>query len=262
MKFDYYPGCTLKNKAYSLDIGARKAAEFLGVGMREIPEWQCCGGVYPMCQNETAHKLPSIMALQYAKENTGSVLTVCSACYHVLKSVNYDMKTNPVIQTKANTYLENEVWYKGETKVVHYLEMLRDNVGFDVLKSKVTVPLKNKKIAAYYGCLLLRPSNIMQFDDAENPSIIEDLIRALGADAVIYPFRNECCGGYMAAEDKALTEKKCRDIITSAVSHGAEMIITTCPLCMYNLKKYSDIPVKYFTEPLCEALGIEVDGND
>lgn len=262
MVFDYYPGCTLKNKAKSFDTGSRKAAEALGVTMCEIPLWQCCGGVYPLCENETAQKLPSVRALQYANANSGTVITVCSACYHVLKSVNYDMKTNLNFQTKANTYLENETWYKGEAKVIHYLEMLRDSVGFDVLRGKVTNPLKNKKIAAYYGCLLLRPSKVMQLDNAEAPSIMEDFIRALGADAVVFPFRNECCGGYMAAEDKALTEKKCREVIDSAIAHGAEMIITACPLCMYNLKKYSDIPVKYFTEPLCEALGIEVDCND
>lgn len=258
MAYDYFPGCTLKNKASVLDILAKKAARVLGITMEELPSWQCCGGVYPMAGNETAPKLPAVRALTAAKDDGRDLITVCAACYHVIKSVNDDMKNNLTVQKKANTYLENEIWYKGETRVLHYLEMLRDDVGFDAVHSKVKNPL-NKKIAAYYGCLLLRPSDIMRFDDAENPRVMEDLINTLGGEAVVYPFRNECCGGYISAEDKNITEKKCKDILNSAVAHGAEMIITACPLCMYHLKKYSDIPVKYFTEILCEAFGIEVD---
>ena len=258
MVFDYYPGCTLKNKASRLDNGARRVAEYLGVELREIPFWQCCGGVYPLSENETAQKLPAVRTLMYSKENSGELLTVCSACHHLIKYVYHDMKNNLNIRTKANTYLENDEWYCGETKVVHYLEMLRDSVGFEELKKRINNPLKGRKIAPYYGCLLVRPSKVMNTDN----NIMENFINALGAESVVYPFKSECCGGYMAAEDKNLTEKKCKDIIGSAASHGADMIITACPLCMYNLKKYSDIPVKYFTEPLCEALGIEVDGND
>ena len=92
--------------------------------------------------------------------------------------------------------------YEGETTVLHYLEVLRDRVGFDKLKEKVVNPLTGKKIGAYYGCLLLRPGKIMAFDDPENPTIMEDFIRALGAEPVIYPYRNECCGGYISLKEK------------------------------------------------------------
>ncbi len=262
MEYDYYPGCTLKNKASHLDICARKAAEKLGAAMTEIPEWQCCGGVYPMAGNETAQKLPAVRALNEAKSRGRDLLCVCSACYHVLKSVNYDMANNATVITKANTYLENDPWYKGETRVLHYLEMLRDDIGFEKVKKCVEKPLTGKKIASYYGCLLLRPSKIMKFDKPENPSVMESLIKALGGEPVIYPFRNECCGGYVSAEDTELTEKKVRDIVESVKAHGGEMIVTACPLCMYNLKKYGDLPVKYFTELICEAFGIEVLEDD
>lgn len=259
MIYDYYPGCTLKNKASVFDRSARQAAEILGATMYELPEWQCCGGVYPMAGNENAQKLPSVRALNAAKENGRDLLAVCSACYHVLKSVNYDMKNSDAVRTKINAYLELDEPYKGETRVLHYLEMLRDDIGFDSLAEKVTNPLNGQQIAPYYGCLLLRPSKIIGLDDAENPSVMEKFIEALGGKAVLYPFRNECCGGYMAAEDTRLTEKKCRDILASAKAHGAQSMITACPLCLYNLKKYSDIPILYFTQLLCEALGIEAD---
>lgn len=259
MIYSYYPGCTLKNKATDLDMYARKSAEVLGVTMEEIEDWQCCGGVYPQATNEVATKLSSVRALLSAKEKSQDLLTLCSACHHVIKRVNNDMATDEAIRDKVNRYLQLETPYAGETKVIHYLEMLRDVVGFDNLAQKVTNPLTGKKIAAYYGCLLLRPSKTMQFDNPENPKILEDFIRAIGATPVLYPYRNECCGGYITMENKPLAQKKSTTVTESAMENGAECIITACPLCMYNLKKNStaQLPVYYFTELLAEALGLK-----
>jgi heterodisulfide reductase subunit B len=153
--------------------------------------------------------------------------------------------------------------YNGEAEVYHYLEMLRDLVGFDKVKEKVVNSMKGKKIAAYYGCLLLRPNKVMRMDDPENPTIMEDLIRSLGGEAVVYARRNECCGAYIAMESPALAEKSSNAIIQNAKAAGAEMIITACPLCRYNLiKNGADIPVVYFTELLAEALGVKEDTNE
>ena len=159
--------------------------------------------------------------------------------------------------------MAQEGGYSGETEVYHYLELLRDVVGFDVLKEKVVNSLKGKKIAAYYGCLLLRPNSVMKMDDPENPQIIEDFIRALGAEAVVYAKRNECCGGYVSVESPELAKKNSESIVQNAKAQGAEMIITACPLCRYNLiKNGADIPVVYFTELLAEALGVKEDTNE
>ena len=206
MKYSYYPGCTLKNKARDLDAYARASAEALGFEMEEIEDWQCCGGVYPLGSDEIATKLASIRALQVAKEKGQELITVCSACHHELKRVNDDMKHVEDIQTRANNYLKLEEPYKGETNVLHYLEVLRDRVGFDAIKEKVTYPLTGKKIGAYYGCLLLRPGKVLEFDNPENPKIMEDFIRALGAEPVIYPYRNECCGGYISLKEKEMAQ--------------------------------------------------------
>ena len=119
--------------------------------------------------------------------------------------------------------------------------------------------LTGKKIGAYYGCLLLRPGKIMSFDDPENPRIMEDFIRALGAEPVIYPYRNECCGGYISLKEKEMSQNMCEKIEESAAGFGADMLITACPLCKYNLNKNSGkkMPVYYFTELLAEALGVK-----
>ncbi|MBP3410187.1 MAG: CoB--CoM heterodisulfide reductase iron-sulfur subunit B family protein [Clostridia bacterium] len=260
MTFSYYPGCTLSTKAKELDQCGRAAAKALGIELQEIEAWQCCGAVYPQAEDEIATKLSAVRALNAGKEKGQDVLTLCSACHHVLKRVNDDMKNNEYIRTRANNYLKLDEPYAGEANVVHYLEMLRDTVGFDNLKKAVKNPLKGVKIAAYYGCLLLRPSNVMAFDDPENPKIIEDFIKAIGATPVVYSQKNECCGGYMAMEDKTFAQKRVEVILSSAKEAGADMMITACPLCLYNLAHNATdtkLPIKYFTELLAEALGLK-----
>ena len=259
MKFSYFPGCTLKTKGKDLDIYARKSAEALGFELCELADWQCCGAVYPMAKDEIATKLSSVRALVSARDEGTDLVTLCSACHNVIKQVNNDMATDANIALRVNNYLGLDTPYNGETSVLHYLEVLRDRVGFDTLKAAVTNPLKGRKIAAYYGCLLLRPSKIMQFDDAENPTILEDFIRAIGAEPVIWGMRNECCGGYIAAECKAQAQKRSSTVMEDAAKNGADTVITACPLCLYNLQKNggSELPVVYFTELLAEALGVK-----
>ena len=260
MVISYYPGCTLKNQAKELDILARKCAQALGIEMKEIDQWQCCGGVYTSSPDDIAPRLSSIRVLNEAKQNGGKLLTLCSACHNVIKRVNDDMRNNEYIRFRANNYMKLDTPYAGETNVIHYLEMLRDCVGFDNIKKAVVNPLKGVKIAAYYGCLLLRPSGVMAFDDPENPTIIEDFIKAIGATPIKYSQRNECCGGYIAMDDKSAAQKRVDVILASAKDAGADMIITACPLCMYNLDANattSHLPVKYFTELLAEALGVK-----
>ena len=262
MKVSYFPGCTLKNKAKDLDAYAYRSAEALGVTLEEIENWQCCGGVFTTAGNEIATKLSSVRALKYAGERNQPLVTVCSACHNVIKQTNHAMKENKEFSDKANRYMAEENEYRGETEVYHYLEMLRDLVGFDKVKAAVVNSMKGKKIAAYYGCLLLRPNKVMQMDDPENPRIMEDFIRAIGAEPVIYASRNECCGGYIAMESPALAKKKSNAVTGNAVAAGAEMMVTACPLCRYNLvKNGSEIPVVYFTELLAEALGVKEDTN-
>lgn len=263
MNVSYFPGCTLKNKAVELDIYARKSAEVLGITLEEIEDWQCCGGVYLTAKNEVATKLSSVRALKDAKDKNQPLVTVCSACHNVIKQTNHALQTDAEFCNKVNNYSAFDEPYCGETEVYHYLEMLRDIVGFDKLAEKVANPLKGKKIGAYYGCLLLRPNSVMQMDDPENPSIMEDFIKALGADPVIFAKRNECCGGYVSMESPVLAEKNSQAIIQNAKAQEAEMIITACPLCKYNLiKNGADIPVVYFTELLAEALGVKEDTNE
>lgn len=256
MNYSYYPGCTLKTKAKELDRYARSAAEALGITLNELPEWQCCGGAYTAANNEIATKLSAVRALMAAEEKGEDLVTLCSACHNVLKRVRDDLLNDEGFAFKVNQYLKPEKPYEGKTRVIHYLELLRDTVGFDAIAEKVVSPYAGTKIGAYYGCLLLRPGKVLAMDDPENPKIMEDFIRAIGGEPVIYPYRNECCGGYVTLEDKEMAKEKSRAVLNSAVGFGADLLITACPLCLYNLNAVgTDTLVLYFTELLARALG-------
>lgn len=261
LTYSYFPGCTLKNKAKDLDLYGRLSAEALGFKLEEIEEWQCCGGVYPTGKNEIASKLPSVRALAASRDKNHALVTLCSACYNVIKQVNNDLQNDENTILKVNNYLaQDNIEYHGETKVLHFLEVLRDEIGWDNVKKAVKNPFKGKKIGAYYGCLLLRPGKVMEFDDPENPKILEDFITAIGGTPVIYAQRNECCGAYAAFEDETIPQKRSASILANAEDMGADFLVTSCPLCRYNLiknKGSSKLDVIYFTELLAEALGVK-----
>ncbi len=257
MTVSYFPGCTLRNKARDLDTYARRSAEALGVTLREIDDWQCCGGVFTSTSFEIGTKLASVRALRDAGLHGEPLVTVCSACHNVIKQTNHAMRENREFSFRVNNYLGDEA-YDGQTEVIHYLELLRDKVGYDQVAARVTNPLTGRKVASYYGCLLLRPGSVMAMDDPENPSIMEDLMKALGATPVRYAMRNECCGAYVTMESPELAGSRSLRVIENAKAAGAEMIVTACPLCMYNLRKCgTDMPIVYITELLAEALGVK-----
>ena len=260
MKYSYFPGCTLRTKARDLDAYARVSARALGFELEEIDNWQCCGGVYPLGSDEIATKLSSVRALNEAKEKGQDLVTLCSACHHVIKRVNDDMKNVEDIRTRANNYMKLEEPYEGETEVLHFLEVLRDRIGFDELKKKVVNRFKKeRKSVLTMACLLLRPGKIMAFDVRK----IQPSSKILSVPSVlnrfVYPYRNECCGGYISLKEKDMSKNMCNNIMDSAAGFGAEMLITACPLCLYNLNKSGNgkLPVHYFIELLAEALGVK-----
>ncbi len=163
MNYSYFPGCTLKTRGAQLDKAGRLAAEKLGFSLCEIPEWQCCGAVYPQSNDEIATRLSSVRALMAARDVGQPLVSLCSACHHVLKRVNGDMQHNDEIRAKVNNYFDTRDALRRRNEGLHYLELLRDEIGFDnAARKRSSMPLKGRKIAAYYGCLLLRPEQEMR----------------------------------------------------------------------------------------------------
>lgn len=260
MNYLYFPGCTLKDKSASvMEKTALLAAAELGLTLEEIDEWQCCGAVYPLTDDELITLVSPSRTLYAARERP--VVTLCSACHHVLKRTRERLAADKDARDKISSYLEED--YPGETPVIHYLEMLRDELGWDVLKEKVKTPLEGRRLAAYYGCMLLRPAGEMNFDNPERPRIMEDFLQALGAEAITFPFRNKCCGAYLAVTEKQVMEDASSSIVNMALEYGVEELTTACPLCHYNLEqtpavKEGKIKVSFFSELLAEALKLEV----
>ncbi len=267
MKVLYYPGCTLKTTAKNLEDSAIESLKKLGVQLVEIDRWNCCGTVYSLASDDLIHKLAPIRNLIRVKENgDNKVVTICSMCYNTLKQANDFFKKDPDARDKMNNFMEREVDYKGDVEILHLLTFLKEVVAFDTIAKKVKRKLNHLKVAPYYGCLLLRPQNAA-IDDPEDPKIMEDLFRSLGADVVDYPYKNECCGSYNTVNEIDIVVERTYKIINLARSAGANIIATSCPLCQFNLdsrqrdvkEKYYDfeeLPVVYFTQIMGSALGV------
>lgn len=267
MKISYYPGCTLKNHAKNFEDSTICSLNSIGVEVEELNRWNCCGTVFSLTTDDLIHHVAPIRNLIRVKEaNYDKVMTVCAMCYNTLKRANERIKSDPDSLDILNNFMDREeVEYEGDVQVFHLLEFLKDEIGFENLAEKVVKPLKKLKISSYYGCLLVRPKEI-GFDDMENPTILEDLMTALGADSVDFPYKTECCGAYQTVDKPDIIADRTNQILTSARDQGAEIVVVSCPLCAFNLdqrqkktaEKYPEfkhIPVLYFTQPLAIALG-------
>jgi heterodisulfide reductase subunit B len=154
--------------------------------------------------------------------------------------------------------------FEQPVKVLHYLEVLKQEIGWDAIKAKVVKPLAKLKVASYYGCLMVRPKEVLEFDDPENPQVMDDLMRVLGAEPTRFDFKAECCGGYLVVNRRDVAKSASKKILDNAKAWGAEAIVTTCPLCQYNLDKLrvmtdGSVPVFYFTQLLGVAVGLTQD---
>jgi heterodisulfide reductase subunit B len=208
-----------------------------------------------------------------ARQAGGRLAVACSTCYNVLKRTNKVIRENEDSREKLNFFLEAD--YSGDLEVLDLLQVLRDDIGFDRIKGAVKKPLSGLKVAAYYGCMVLRPPAEVAYDDPEHPRALDDLMTALEAEAVDYSHKGECCGAYLAVKSAEVTAEMSFTILSSAQRSGAELVVTNCPLCQFNLDRVQDaggrrqdsryagfqpIPILYFTQLLGIALGLDSEG--
>ena len=268
MRISYYPGCTLKTKAKNFEDSALASLDSLGVQLVEMPVWNCCGTVYCLAVDELTHQLAPVRNLLRLKEHGESkVVSLCTMCYNSLRRVNALMQTDREKRDKIVNFIsEGQGEYGGEVEVLHLLEVLRDEIGFGRISSEITNPLRGLRAAPYYGCLLLRPSEVA-IDDPLRPTILESLLASLGAEAIDFPHKTECCGSFQTVNNVELVVECAYRILDSAVEAGAEAMITSCPLCAFNLdhrqreirQSHSDfrgMPILYFTQLMAIALGL------
>jgi heterodisulfide reductase subunit B len=268
MKLSYYPGCTLKTKAKNLELSALACLDALGIEYEELPRWNCCGAVYSLSDDDLIHMIAPVRDLIRAKEQgSDTVMTLCAMCYNTLARANDLMKNDEEKRKTINDFMDEEPDYAGEVRVVHFLDFLRDDYGWDKLKEKVTAPLNGMKVAPYYGCTLLRPREVA-LDLPDNPTLFADFMQTIGVEIIDFPSANTCCGSYQVLGNPDAALKVSYDILSDAASREADALVLACPLCDYNLGRRQDamlekyegakeVPIFYFTQLLAVALGVD-----
>lgn len=274
MKYAYYPGCSAESSARDQHTSSMAVARALGIEFVEIKGWSCCGST-------PAHQTDRVLAASLSAANLAlaqdmglDVVVNCAACYNRLKVANHEVLTNPAMRSK----IENAIGrpYDGSVKVRHLVEILLEDLGMAALENAYTRSLAGLNVAAYYGCLLVRPKEITNFDDPENPQSVDKLITSMGGTSLDWPHKVECCGNSLSLTTRSdLVVRFSDSIIDMARAAGAQCIAVACPLCQINLDmRQSDIqkqlgkrhnmPVLYITQlmGLClglshEALGLE-----
>ncbi len=266
----YFPGCTCKADALPFEVSAKAVMRELDIEMREWDRWTCCGTVYSMTTDDLIHQLgPARNLIRVQEEGSDRVVTICSMCYSTLKLSAMMFDEDEEKLQKLNDFLYDEVDYEGGVRVMHLLELLRDDVGFDAVKERVVRPLKGLRVAPYYGCTLVRPTEA-GIDDREEPRVMHDLLEALGAEVVDSPFKVECCGSYETVNRPEMVAEKCHRILADAINRGADLVVTSCPLCEFNLDdrqeaissmapRFPGIPVLYFTSLMAIAFDLPLE---
>lgn len=277
MEYLYYPGCTLTERARSFDTAGRAAARALDIELTEMPNWTCCGTTFPLTNRRIAGLLAPIRTLVRARQaGFEELVTLCAFCYNVLKRSNFAIKNDELQRRRINTYLDDEFQrqgeayaaYEGEVETVHLLEILRDRIGFKTLAELTKRPL-GLRVAPYYGCLILRPAAEIGLDDADEPTVLEEILRAVGCEVLDFPHRVECCGSYLGLSAPDIALENSYEIVQMANRMAADALAVVCPLCAYNLDRrqremserftaFQHVPVLYFTQLLALALDVDV----
>ena len=266
MNYAYYPGCSLHSTAKEYDLSTRAVFSALGIGLEEIPDWVCCGTTSAHSTSEAlSHALPA-KTLAAVGPETGGVVVPCVACYSRFRTTNVTVQKDPKVREDVASIVGTP--YEGTVAVKHPLDVVVNDVGLDTLTSKVSKKLIDLRVASYYGCLLVRPPEVTAFDDdPENPTSMDDLATALGADAVDWPYKTECCGASLSFTRTDVALRLSHDILSMAAGADSDCIAVACPMCQSNLdlrqrqinRKYGEsfsIPILYFTQLIGLALGI------
>ncbi|MCX8109394.1 MAG: CoB--CoM heterodisulfide reductase iron-sulfur subunit B family protein [Verrucomicrobiae bacterium] len=264
--FAYFPGCSLEKMAHSYHASALEATRALGIELRELEDWNCCGATAYFHVDELLAFTLCARNIAMAEKEGLDLVAPCSGCYKNMYFTREHLRHDADLAEHINEALaEDNLKFQGTSSIRHLIEVFVNDVGLDVLRSKVTRPLKGLKVAPYYGCQILRPRKGRE--DVEQPKFFEDLVRAIGAEPVDYLLRLSCCSGALIITNRRAALSMVRNLLECAVRANAAIKATACPLCQVNLECYQkqvnhefgtelNVPVVYFTQLVGLALGI------
>lgn len=265
MKYAFFPGCSLESTAWDFGTSTRAVCRALGIDLEDIPDWVCCGSTPAHTSNASLAIALPVMNLQKAQAMGRPVMTACASCYARLRTANHAVRNDPKERASAERVIGKA--YDGSVEVRHLLDVLVNDLGVEGIRAKVQRPLHGLRAACYYGCLLTRPPEIVAFDEPENPTCMDDLLRAAGAEPVEWPFKTECCGAALSITRSDVVGRLGYKLVSMARRAGADCLAVACPLCDANLdlrqedarKAHGSIPetpVLYVTQLLGLALGL------
>jgi heterodisulfide reductase subunit B2 len=265
MRYAYYPGCSAESTARDMNQSTLAVARALGIELQEPRGWTCCGAT-------AGHQTDRLLAVSLPAANLAKVqdlkldmMVNCAACYSRMKVANHEISAHPEMRQGVRDALDRD--YDGSVKVRHLLEVLLEDVGLETIARACKKSLNGLKVACYYGCLLVRPPEIMKFDDAENPTSLDRLVKVMGGQSLDWPCKVECCGGGLALSRTDVVVRLTESILDMAGRAGADCIAVSCPMCQVNLDlRQQDIrkqtgrdyhlPIIYITQLLGLTLGI------
>lgn len=268
MKYAYYPGCSAESTARDLHSSSIAVARRLSIELIEPDGWSCCGAT-PAHQTDRilAASLPAFNLI-LAMEMGLDMVVNCAECFSRLKMTNHEVVNHTEIRKQIGATIGRD--YDGSVNVRHFIEILLEDIGTDFLEDKFTHSLSGLKVACYYGCLLVRPQEITQFDNPENPVSMDRLINVMGGESLDWPHKVECCGAGLALTRTDVVVHLADSIIGMAKDAGADCIAVACPLCQANLDmrqsdinnekgRHYDMPIVYISQLLGLCLGISMD---
>jgi heterodisulfide reductase subunit B len=276
MRYAYYPGCSAESTARDMHQSTLAVAGALGIELVEPNGWTCCGATAGhQTDRILAAALPAAnlvkvqdMGLSSRKAGSPECIVNCAACYNRMKVANHEILSDSGIHQSVCDAIGRD--YDGSVKVRHFIEVLLEDVGLDKINKAVKLPLNGLKVACYYGCLLVRPPKVVQFDDPENPTSLDKLVKAMGGESLDWPYKVECCGGGLSLSRTDVVIELTNSILNMAESAGADCIVVSCPMCQVNLDlrqqdiykqtgRDYQIPIIYMTQLLGVSLGISPD---
>ena len=264
MKIGYYPGCSLLGSSREFDESVRAVSRAIGLELVEVPDWNCCGASSAhVLDHNLSLALPAKILAQAEAAGLTEVLAPCAACYNRLTSARTELAQDPAAAAEIAAIIELPV--TGRVKVVNVLELL-DRFQ-DEIKARTKAPFR-RKVACYYGCLLVRPPKVVAYDRPEDPHSMDRLMALAGAEPIEWNFKTECCGAAFSVTRTDLVARMSGRIVADAARHGAEAIVVACPMCHSNLDLRrpeinaqldtpSQVPVLFITQALGLALGLD-----
>ena len=257
MDFSYYPGCTAHSTGWEFNASTVGVFQALGYGLDEIPDWNCCGGA-------SAHNLDHFVGLGLPArnlsiaQNAGKDLIIpCAGCYNNVKKAQVAMEDGGADAEKLSRVLDFQ--WQGKVDVLSLVDWLERPGVIDAIRAKVKKPLTGLNVVAYYGCQLVRPQRVTGRSSWENPTVLEAACEAVGATALDWSYKVDCCGADLAFGHGDRAETLCSKLVRKAKEAGADAIVVSCGLCQINLDMRQggqDFPILYITEVLGEAMGL------